>query len=369
MSQPWFIVDDANTNSILYQPKDLVFPTTYDNTIAFSGTITEIVTGGTASLTFSGTAVVVYGIATTDFSVAPPSATFKIDGSLQQTSTAPNNGSLSYSYPFFESGELSSGQHTLDIAVTHGTNEYPFILDYIVYLPESGATPTASQQATATAPPGPTVFTSPKAAVPVGAIVGGVVGGIAVLLGAAIAVYLLCFRHRGGRKPYFYATHANADELLAPEAKPTPYENPPSTPGPQTAVITTPGPQSQYSVGTSYVQSIRGAQLSHIPSAYTPSEAPLSDFSAESSTSGPSHPPSLFLVNGHGGPRVTSSPNQPHSKAAEAGLLSVPQPATYHADSGIRFNSPGEGSSSSSRPAEPLAAQDLADVPPTYSES
>ncbi|KAI0650536.1 hypothetical protein C8Q79DRAFT_998362 [Trametes meyenii] len=358
MSQHWFIVDDANTNSILYQPKDLVFPTTFDNSIAFSGTITEIVTGGTASLTFS------------DFSVSPPSATFKIDGSLQETATAPNNGSLSYSYPFFESSELSSGQHTLDIAVTHGTNQYPFILDYIIYLPESGATPTASQQATSTLPPGPTVFTSSKSTVPVGAIVGGVIGGIAVLVGGAIAVYLLCFRHRGGRKPYFYATHANAGELLAPEAKPTPYEIPPPV-GPQTTtVVATPGLQSQYSVGTSYVQSIHGAQPSHAPSAYTPSEAPLSEFSAGSSTSGPSHPPSLFLVNGHGGPRVlTSSPNQPHSKAAEAGLLSVAQPATYHADSGIRFNSSGEASSSSSRPAEPLAAQDLADVPPTYSEN
>ncbi|KAI0920922.1 hypothetical protein AcV5_001326 [Taiwanofungus camphoratus] len=61
---------------------------------------------------------------------------------------------------------------------------------------------------------------------------------------------------------------------------------------------------------------------------------------------------------------VTLSPNQPNSKAAQVGLLSIARLTTYHADSGIRFNPQGEGSSS----AVPEVEEPI-DVPPSYSEN
>lgn len=124
-----------------------------------------------------------------------------------------------------------------------------------------------------------------------------------------------------------------------------------------------PQAQSAYSAPTTY---------SHPPSGlnqptYATSEGPLSDYG--SSAAGPSGGSQLGLAPGSQ-PRVTSSPNQPMSKAAEAGLLSVPQQATFHADSGIRFDQNGQpqpvaGSSSSGI----HATQELSDVPPSYSAS
>lgn len=104
---------------------------------------------------------------------------------------------------------------------------------------------------------------------------------------------------------------------------------------------------------------------------YTSSEAPTSEFGAgSSSTSGPTHPPSLHLVTT--AQRQTTSPNQPgRSKAAEAGLLSVPHPATFHADSGIRFDRHGHPQSvtTGSSLLNNLETNDIGDVPPSYTPS
>lgn len=69
-------------------------------------------------------------------------------------------------------------------------------------------------------------------------------------------------------------------------------------------------------------------------------------------------------------PPPRSSPNQSMSKAAEAGILSVPPSTTYHADSGIRFSSHGQPSGSGEGPSG-AAREDVVptDVPPSYSES
>ncbi|KAH9927235.1 uncharacterized protein B0H18DRAFT_1003621 [Fomitopsis serialis] len=63
--------------------------------------------------------------------------------------------------------------------------------------------------------------------------------------------------------------------------------------------------------------------------------------------------------------RTGSSPNQAHSKAAEAGLLSVAGQPTFHADSGVRFNASGQPSGSGGGHDEHTPV----DVPPSYSES
>ncbi|KAH9850788.1 hypothetical protein C2E23DRAFT_887124 [Lenzites betulinus] len=366
MSDSLFIVDDSNLNSINYETPSLWFPRTGVDT-AFEDTVTEGIAGAKASLTFSGTAVTVFGLATTVTTSGPPAIQFSIDGKLVQTVTAPNNGSLNIQFPFFDLENLSSGQHLLELAVVNATQDYPFALDVIAYLPIAGAAPTASQQVVTSFLPAATSTVVATAAAsssaPVGAIVGGVVGGVAVLLAAAFAAYFFCFRRRRKSDPYFYASRAEPGDLLDQEAKA--YEAPPTTP----SAFGTP---SQYTPGSGAAPSAYSgpssftapASLQYNAAPYTPSEAPGSELS---STSGPSHPPSLFIAN-PGVPR--NSPNQARSKAAEAGLLSVPQPATFHADSGIRFNSNGEPSSSSSAAtAQVLAAPELADVPPTYSEA
>ncbi len=81
--------------------------------------------------------------------------------------------------------------------------------------------------------------------------------------------------------------------------------------------------------------------------------------------SGPSTVLSVSNPGGVAGP----SPNQYRSKAAEAGILSVPQPTTFHADSGVRFPSAAEPSGSGSSSGVPQEAGPLVDVPPMYTES
>ncbi|KAH9899652.1 hypothetical protein C8Q73DRAFT_743544 [Cubamyces lactineus] len=372
MSESLYVMDDSNLQSINYETLDLWFPQTVSSDEAFEGTLTSGIAGAKASLTFSGSAIAVFGIATTVEGANPPAVQFAIDKSLTVTTTAPNNGSRDFEFPFLDVEDLSSAQHSLEITVLNATKAYPFALDFVAYLPISGATPTASQRIITSFLPAPTasvpVSSTKSSGAPVGAIVGGVIGGVALLVAVGLAVYFLCFRRRSNGQAFFYATPAKAGDLLDQEAKPTPYEvPPPSTPGF--------GAQSRYSAAPTSAPSAYSAA----PSAYAAplpynapvgaSEAPVSEYSAGTSTSGPSHPPSLYVVTNVAPPR--DSPNQPRSKAAEAGLLSVPQPATYHADSGIRFNSAGEPSSSSNAAttSQVLAAQELADVPPSYSEA
>ncbi|CDO73753.1 hypothetical protein BN946_scf185015.g81 [Trametes cinnabarina] len=366
-----FFIDDSNTQTINYETLDLWFPKSVSEDLAYDGTVTAGVTGAQASLTFSGSAIGVVGIATTVKGAQPPVVQFSVDGSEPVTTTAPNNGTTDYRLPFFAVEGLSPTQHSFKINVVNASTSYPFFLDVIAYEPLSGATPTASQIAvTSTLPTATVTITSAasksSSGAPVGAIVGGVIGGVAVLIAAAVAIYFLCFRRRSNGKPYFYASSVRPGDLLGldDEVKPTPY-----TPGPSAVpTLTSAGPQSQYGAGSVAASSAYPGPGA--PSAYARSEAPMSEYSAGTSTSGPSYPPALSIVTNS--PPLRVSPNQPRSKAAEAGLLSVPQPATFHADSGVRFNAmgepvAGEASSSSAVTSQVLASQELADVPPSYS--
>lgn len=81
--------------------------------------------------------------------------------------------------------------------------------------------------------------------------------------------------------------------------------------------------------------------------------------------------PTLAVVGGP--PGIRHAPNMARSKAAEAGLLSVERQPTYHADSGVRFDSngkpvaPGSNPGSAGSSHEPLARTPTG-VPPSYSE-
>ena len=127
-----------------------------------------------------------------------------------------------------------------------------------------------------------------------------------------------------------------------------------------------PGPQSPPSTATSPPS--QGGPMSYYASTFASTNSPPASDAGGSSAYGggnttnytrQSHAPSTVLSVANAAPPVRASPNQPQSKAAEAGLLSIPQEATYHADSGVRFGPSGEPSGSGSG-AVP------ADVPPIY---
>ncbi|KAM5535493.1 hypothetical protein V8D89_010830 [Ganoderma adspersum] len=380
-SGSFFWVDDHDIQSIKYQTPDLWFPASVNDNQAAGGTITSGVAGAKASFKFTGSAVAVYGIVSTVNNSNPPAVQFSLDGKTVQTTVAPNNGSVDLSFPFFVMSSVRNGQHLLEVDVLNATRQYPFALDLIIYEPSSGVTPTAAQSVITTILPtatGQSVndFSNSKSAAPVGAIVGGALGGIVILVAASFAIWFICFRRRNRTgKAFFYASAARPGDLLADqEEKPSSYTVVPphqsTAPGysgyPSAAVLPLLSTHNA-------VPSNHSAQSGYQPLqfGYTSSEAPTSEFGAGSSlTSGPSHPPSLHLVTT--AQRHTTSPNQPgRSKAAEAGLLSVPHPATFHADSGVHFDGYGRPQSvtDGSSPGNNLEANDIGDVPPSYTAS
>ena len=128
-----------------------------------------------------------------------------------------------------------------------------------------------------------------------------------------------------------------------------------------------PAPQSTYSAPTV-------SAYSHSPSgigrsAYNTSEGPLSDYGSSAGPSGSTGSSQLGLAAGSQLPRGTASPNQQMSKAAEAGLLSVPEPATFHADSGVRFDQNGNPQPVASGSSSGAGLEPISDVPPTYTEN
>lgn len=169
----------------------------------------------------TGTAIGVAGLALTVPGVGPPSVEFSLDGKVKDIATAPMNGTMKDKYPYFSIEDLDgSVEHSLEIRVLNATQQYPFILDAILYVPSNRGALPATQSFLTTALPTKTGASTDStvtksSSVPVGPIVGGVIGGLALLLATSIAVWHLCFRRRRSTgQPYFYATSAEAGDLL-----------------------------------------------------------------------------------------------------------------------------------------------------------
>ncbi|KAH9943250.1 uncharacterized protein BXZ73DRAFT_97301 [Epithele typhae] len=375
MSGLTIFADDRDLNSITYTGSWSGVQVTG----AFSGTVTEGPEGAAASFTFNGISVAVYALTNSDLTLQTPVVKFNIDG-VQVDGEYPSlrNQSL-----FFYQDNLLPASHTLTLTVISADPLFPLYLDAFGYTPSPGVSATNGQTAATSLAPVTVTFTptssstsppsSSSAAAPVGAIVGGVVGGLAFIGLIIAAVWFTCFRHRTNR-PYFYASSAKAADLLhEEEAKPTPFPHSAPTTVYAPSAPPSQGPQSTYapsSVGygqqTQYPAAMPSAYSA--PSHYAPSEGPMSEYSSGSSALGGSQ---LGLASGSRPQQPRASPNQPgRSKAAEAGMLSVPEEVMYNADSGVRFDANGQpvpvaGSSSSGAGAGPAAP--LTDVPPSYS--
>lgn len=135
-----------------------------------------------------------------------PSVSFSVDGRASNEVSNPTVKTAQYSYHFFDSGTLSPGQHTLQILVNNGAQDWPFVLDYIQYIPlRPTASSTSSRHPTGalTFAPTGTADTPPEVAVthskkstPVGAIVGAIIAGLVGLGLLAFAIWFYVFRLR-----------------------------------------------------------------------------------------------------------------------------------------------------------------------------
>jgi hypothetical protein len=145
----------------------------------------------------------------------PPISTYSIDGQTPGVfipSQAENNTFTT----FFVSPQLSDAQHTLTVSLA--SDGVPFFLDAILFNATSVAQVTSAGQqqptiittvivAASSAPQVSAAAASTKTHV--GPIVGGVVGGIAILVSALLAWYFFCVR----RKSRTYSHYAAGKDI------------------------------------------------------------------------------------------------------------------------------------------------------------
>ncbi|KAI0833433.1 hypothetical protein BC628DRAFT_1414225 [Trametes gibbosa] len=327
-----FIADDADLSSISYSG---TWAHTVDFIDAYDDTGSEGLPGASATMLFSGYNVAAYAalpdsvqdLLTADPSaLLPPNVTVVLDDAPPTRVSVP----LALDAPFFAATGLAPDRpHTLAITIDAANKRaaFPFVLDAVAYAttipPAALATAVPPHRQKALAPSasgrGGAFYTAVvsqaaasaagRAPVPVGAIVAGVLGGVTLLVCAALAVYLLYARRRRWRRDMAPDPYFMDDPLLvgSPEDKqPLIGRGPPLPSSPQP-----------------FAERERDD-----PFAYPP----------RASTSRQPSDPASFSAGA-----LTSTPNARPSrrKAEEAGVLSVPRAATYHSDSGIRFTNAG----------------------------
>ena len=148
-----------------------------------------------------------------------PTSIYTLDNASPVTFTAPDNATSEIpDYSFFVATGLPAAVHKLVINITYVETRVPYLIDYVAYLPPESASTSLSISSSAN-PTNPTIpsFTgtlpqNSKSSTPVGAIVGGVIGGVALLVITGLAIWYLC-RRRSRREAYFYET-ANPTDML-----------------------------------------------------------------------------------------------------------------------------------------------------------
>lgn len=185
--------------------------------------------GAGVMMLFTGTYVNVNGGILLEDSAGPvPAASFAIDGGEPHIYTAPDSYNAAWANNLYSSHALSDGPHTLNITLLGSGS--PWVFDVFLYNGTEEATTTTAaavvaRQATvvdtitvaatpseAASVPAPA---APRADVPVGPLVGGIVGGVALLVCSVMAFYFLYWKRRGhGRgqeRPYSYQRTEKAD--------------------------------------------------------------------------------------------------------------------------------------------------------------
>ena len=102
----------------------------------------------------------VYGVALpkppSDTSVVPPSVVFALDDGRPTTVVSkPDLREPEYAHQFFDSQELEPGEHVLQMDLIYAARDWPFILDYIHYVPLPDP-PAEVPTTTVSSDPGPT---------------------------------------------------------------------------------------------------------------------------------------------------------------------------------------------------------------------
>jgi hypothetical protein len=242
LDHPTVIVDQLDT-SITYTPADQwqTVAGTEDVTLALEP-------GSSMSVNFTGSKVTWMGWTPSGYPTGQSTAQYKLDDAAPVTFQLRGLGAgatTQVNQPFFETPTVEKGNHQL--TVTHLGTSAPLVLDYLVVEDGDiifGNTHTTSTSASTSRPTATSTTGTPGGSnadgstssdgkkFPVGAVVGGAVGGLAAI---TILLFLVLFlRRRRARLSKSIPPHSQ------PPSAPAMYQSVPSTGGPSYPPFGTP---------------------------------------------------------------------------------------------------------------------------------
>ncbi|KAI0766999.1 hypothetical protein C8Q74DRAFT_1277409 [Fomes fomentarius] len=228
-------VDDLEFDKVHYSSTPTAFWDTYvpENAAdVWDGELHRASTPGlSATLSFTGSQVSVFGrVEPASNNGQQPLSLYSVGSQKLQAFIPEDVTSPVDNLAFFNSSVMPYAQYTLVINVSRVDAGTPYLLDYIRFNtsnPDTGAsnsgqssTTTSTAAMSETGTPGSLGVSSASPSTPVGPIVGGIIGGVAVL--AVIIFAFLCHRIRK-RRARLEPFHSNESKRLSPSAHITPY--------------------------------------------------------------------------------------------------------------------------------------------------
>ncbi|KAI0629935.1 hypothetical protein C8Q77DRAFT_1064483, partial [Trametes polyzona] len=199
---------EANSRLMLIDDRDpaVQYEGSWDRVAYFGDSMSISSTPkASVSMEFDGTRIIVAALAEpAEWGyTAPPTVQFAIDGAVVETVSAPTFTDWTF-YAMFDSQGLADGNHTVNVTVLEATRDYPFILDNFMFQPSKQYWHLAFAPSTLDVTEGEDGSgegagsghkTASRGRPNMGAIVGGVLGGLA-LLAVAITAFLWWRRRR-----------------------------------------------------------------------------------------------------------------------------------------------------------------------------
>ena len=167
----------------------------------------------------SGVSLTWFGFYINTLALAPTTGTYAIDGQSPITfnldGQSANGTGLEVNQIFFQTGQLSAGMHTLDVVYQGNSQTAPLTLSQLFVQNNASSlsstsgtsnnTSSSTSNATSIATSGTPVATSstPNPAIDtpnhsnhLGPIIGGVIGGLALIIFAILTIFFLCRRRK-----------------------------------------------------------------------------------------------------------------------------------------------------------------------------
>jgi len=181
---------------------------------ALNYTVSYTSAAANVTITFAGSSALLSGVIGDSSLYGNPSINVYLDGHLDNWGTAPTVTTHIYDQTFYSTGTIPNGDHT--IIIENKINGTILFIDALYFIPSGSmtgsptlVTVTSTQPVVATGKStslvaGNISHTSSMNKATIGAIVGGAVGAVVLLVAITFVVFRFCRSRRHGANPYQY---------------------------------------------------------------------------------------------------------------------------------------------------------------------